>query len=128
MEEDHDHYCNPRGVKWCIPCESRRNSRRLARPLPLWNVAMTYLELTVVSTQNRPSRSALAVRFFQPFQSHVRSLHSGHFFRPLHAFPLSDVFLTSPATHAEITTQLASRDTGIFDFFSHCQSPLVTPD
>jgi hypothetical protein len=52
-------YCRIRGVKWCCPCERRRNSRRLARPFSLWNVATTYLELTVVSTQNRPSCSAL---------------------------------------------------------------------
>ena len=65
----------------------------------------------------------LSVRFLEPFQSHIRPFYSGHFFRPLHAFPLSDVFLASPATHAQITTELANRDAGVFDFFSHCQSP-----
>ena len=39
------------------------------------------------------------------------------------AVTVFDVFLASPATHAQITTELAYRDAGIFDFFSHGQSP-----
>jgi hypothetical protein len=63
----------------------------------------------------------LSLRFLQPFQAHIRPLHSGHFFRPLHAFPLSDVFLAPSTTHTQIATQLANRDAGVFDFFSHRQ-------
>lgn len=57
----------------------------------------------------------------QPFQAHIRPLHRGHFFRPLHAFPLSDVFLAPPTTHTQIPPQLAHRDAGVFDFFRHRQ-------
>ena len=39
------------------------------------------------------------------------------------AVTVFDVFLASPATHVQITTELACRDAGIFDFFSHGQSP-----
>jgi hypothetical protein len=40
--------------------------------------------------------------FLQFFKTHIRPLHSGNFSRPLHAFPFSDVFLASPATHTRI--------------------------
>lgn len=43
--------------------------------------------------------------FLQLFQAHIRPLHSGNFFRPLHAFPFSDVFLASPAAHTRIPTK-----------------------
>ena len=46
----------------------------------------------------------LPLCFLQPFQTHIRPLHGGHFFRPFHALPLSDVFLATPATHTQITT------------------------
>lgn len=63
----------------------------------------------------------LSVSFLQPFQAHIRPLHSGHLLRSFHAFPLSDVFLAPPATHTQISAQLANRDAGVFNFFSHRQ-------
>lgn len=61
--------------------------------------------------------------FPQRFQTNIRSLHGGHFFRPFHALPFSDVFLATPATHTQITTELAHRDAGVFDFLGHLNNP-----
>jgi hypothetical protein len=70
-------------------------------------------------------RLSLSVRLLQPLQAHFRPLHCGHFFRPLHAFPLPDVLLASSTTHTQFAAQLAHRDARVFDFFCHRQLPLA---
>jgi len=57
--------------------------------------------------------------FLKPLQPHTRPLRRRHFFRALHAFPLSDVVLGATTTDTQFTTELANGNTRIFDILGH---------